>query len=101
MSSNWQNKAGLRYLGINSGYIPPAALPQGLLSPSQCHPVLGRAAGVSAGSVESQEKRLCHGVVSCNHSSDRCSGQHGFPCHRAPTQPVVADKGPVGPFQPG
>lgn len=34
VSVSWQNEAGPRYLGINSGYIPPAALPQGLLSPS-------------------------------------------------------------------
>lgn len=101
MSISWQNKAGLRYLGINSGYIPPAALPQELLSPSQCHPVLGRATGVSAGSVENQEKRLCHSVVSATTAQTAAQGSTVFPCHRAPTQPVVADKGPVGPFQPG
>lgn len=79
MSISWQNKAGPRYLGINSGYIPPSALPQGLLSPSECCPVLGRATRVSVGSVESQGTRLCHSVVSFNHSSDCCSGQHCFP----------------------
>lgn len=88
---SWQNEAGPRYLGINSGYIPTAALPQGLLSPVSA--VLSwEGPPVFQLAVLKARAHGCVTVLSLSTTAQTAAqGSTVFPCHRG-TNPTCGGR---------